>query len=61
MFNKIERRYLEVLRRRQAWLDKVIADYNGKDPSYAKHELAALTWILTFVESFDQEQEEANA
>lgn len=56
MLTKTERRYLEVLHRRRDWLDKVIADYSGKDPSYAKHEHAALTWVLTFVESFDEEE-----
>jgi len=52
--------YVKTLQRRRDWLrDVVIKDYQRRDPSFARHECAALNWVLEPFENepYKEEQE----
>lgn len=53
-YPKSERRQrkerIQQLRRRADFLEKRIEGYQGKNPSYDKHELSALRWAIEIIE-----------
>ena len=59
--NRRELDWLRQLERRASWLEKRVEEYQGKDPSYDKHEARAIRWAIEIIkEKYEQVERNDN-